>query len=104
MLNRWISKRVNVVSLIIALVYWMLACFILYNMSLYALKDMSAPLFDLPKWLATFFMPGCFLGLLSIYFGSFALAIPLQLLNLYLVILVVRIIVVFFFALFGWKE
>ena len=104
MLNRWISKRVNVVSLIIALVYWILACMVFYDILYIGLNHFNEPYFGFPDWLVKFLSPGFFLGLISIFFGSAVFIWITQLFNLLVVIIGVRIIVVFFFALFGWEE
>ena len=104
MLNRWISKRVNVVSLIIALVYWILACMVLYDWFYVGFDDLKEPYYDFPEWLIKFLYPGFYTGFIAAIYGGIVLVYIVQFFTLLALIQVVRIIVVFFFALFGWEE
>lgn len=104
MLNRWISKRVNVVSLIIALVYWILACMVLYDIFYVGFGGLKEPYFGFPEWLADLLLLGWILGIVAVFFGGIIMVYIVQLFTLLLLIIGVRIIVGFLFRLFGWKE
>lgn len=104
MLNRWISKRENIVSLIIALVYWVLACMVLYDFFYVGFDDLKEPYFGFPEWAADLLLPGWILGIVAVFFGGIIMVYIVQLFTLLVIILAVRIVVGFFFVLFGWEE
>ncbi len=76
----------------------------LYELAYVRFNDLKEPFLNFPEWLYGFLSPGYVIGVISVFYGGYLLVIPLQLVTLILLVLFIRIIMIFFFALFGWDK